>query len=66
MYNIPYSQFFPQSVNFSISLSELLLNLSAPITHLSLQQQTGIHQFLEEYYYCAISANQTTKMGEFL
>ena len=35
----PYSQLCLQSADFSISLSELLLNLSTPSIHLCLQQQ---------------------------
>ena len=37
---VPYSQLSLQSVDFSISLSELLLNLGTPSIHLCLQQQT--------------------------
>ena len=36
----PYPQLFLQSVDFSISLSELLLKLSTPSICLRLQQQT--------------------------
>ena len=35
----PYPQFSLQSADFSISLSELLLNPSTPSIHLCLQQQ---------------------------
>ena len=35
----PYPQFSLQSVDFSISLSELLLNPNTPSIHLCLQQQ---------------------------
>ena len=49
----PYSQFFLQSVDFSISLSELSLNLSTPSIHLCLQQQydTSV-QNPSLYYLC--------------
>ena len=39
---VPYSQLSFQSVDFSISLSELLLNFSNPSIRLCLQQQTKI------------------------
>ena len=37
---VPHSQLSLQSVDFSISLSELLLNLGTPSIHLCLQQPT--------------------------
>ena len=37
---VPHSQLSVQSVDFSISLSELLLNLGTPSIHLCLQQPT--------------------------
>ena len=38
-----YFQFFLQSVDFSISLSELLLKMGTPSIHLCLQQQCIVH-----------------------